>query len=107
MKIRHIEDNMCTRHPEEDRQVGRHIGGLYNVSYLHLCLIYIYIYISIYIYIYIYISIYIYIYIYIYTLLFRPSGPHQCSADAEMIYILSWLNVLRGLHIARHFVISN
>ena len=24
----------------EDRQVGRNIGGLYNVSYLHLCLIY-------------------------------------------------------------------
>ena len=23
--------------PEEDRQVGRNIGGLYNVSYLHLC----------------------------------------------------------------------
>ena len=31
-------------HPEEDRQVGRNIGGLYNVSYLHLCYIYIYIY---------------------------------------------------------------
>ena len=27
--------------PQEDRQVGRNIGGLYNVSYLHLCLIYI------------------------------------------------------------------
>ena len=35
-------------HPEEDRQVGRNIGGLYNVSYLHLCLIYICIYIYIY-----------------------------------------------------------
>ena len=34
-------------HPEEDRQVGRNIDGLYNVSYLHLCLIYIYIYIVI------------------------------------------------------------
>ena len=33
-------------HPDEDRQVGRNIGGLYNVSYLHLCLIYIHIYIS-------------------------------------------------------------
>ena len=32
-------------YPEEDRQVGGNIGGLYNVSYLHLCLIYIYIYI--------------------------------------------------------------
>ena len=32
-------------HPEEDRQVGRNIGGLENVSYLHLCLIYIYVYI--------------------------------------------------------------
>ena len=29
--------------PEEDRQVGRNIGGLENVSYLHLCLLYIYI----------------------------------------------------------------
>ena len=28
--------------------------------------------------------IYIYIYIYMQTVLFRPSGPHQCSADAEM-----------------------
>ena len=27
-------------HPEEDQQVGRNIGGLENVSYLHLCLIY-------------------------------------------------------------------
>ena len=27
-------------HPDEDRQVGRNIGGLYNVSYLHLCSIY-------------------------------------------------------------------
>ena len=27
-------------HPEEDRQVGRNIGGLENVSYLRLCLIY-------------------------------------------------------------------
>ena len=37
--------------PQEDRQVGRNIGGLYNVSYLHLSLIHIYIYIYIYIYI--------------------------------------------------------
>ena len=34
--------------PEEDRQVGRNIGGLENVSYLHLCFLYIYIYIYIY-----------------------------------------------------------
>ena len=27
-------------HPEEDREVGRNVGVLYNVSYLHLCLIY-------------------------------------------------------------------
>ena len=27
---------------------------------------------------------YIYIYIYMQTVLFRPSGPHQCSADARM-----------------------
>ena len=50
MKIRHIvkttyiSTNLSVfvrvSHPDEDRQVGRNIGGLYNVSYLHLCLIY-------------------------------------------------------------------
>jgi len=48
-----VTENRCVifnheSHPEEDRQVGRNIGGLENVSYLHLCLIYRYIYIYIY-----------------------------------------------------------
>ena len=47
MKIRHIvkttyiSTNLSVlTQPEEDRQVGRNIGGLYIVTYLHLCLIY-------------------------------------------------------------------
>ena len=46
--------------------------------------IYIYIYIYIFFFIYLYIYIYIYIYIQLQTVLFRPSGPHQCSADTRM-----------------------
>jgi len=49
----------------------------------------IYIYLYLYLYLYLCLSIYIYIYIYVYTyihnqlqtVLFRPSGPHQCNAD--------------------------
>ena len=76
MKIRHIgKDHLYfdqlvglpqgESHPEEDRQVGRNIGGLYNVSYLHLCLIYCFMGKNIYTH-WMLVRVYIYIYIYIY-----------------------------------------
>ena len=44
LEIMHCARNLQIINLSEDRQVGRNIGGLYNVSYLHLRLIYIYIY---------------------------------------------------------------
>ena len=35
----------------------------------------------------------IYIYIKLQTVLFRPSGPHQCSADAEMKVKLQYIYI--------------
>ena len=61
------------------------ISGYANTENVFYCLnMYVCMYVYIHIYIYIYIYIYIHIYIQLQTVLFRPSGPHQCSADEGM-----------------------